>query len=380
MIKDYKYIIVGAGLSGSVIAERIATILKENVLLIEKRNHIGGNCYSEFDKETGIEYHKYGPHIFHTDNKEVWNYINKFTKFTNYHQNTLISYNDKIYQMPINLSTINKFFNIELNPTEAKHFLESKISFNKKDSINNLEDKAISLIGKELYEAFIKGYTIKQWQKDPTELSPDIINRIPVRYNYDNTYFNNATYEGLPIKGYTYLFKNLLKSRKIKVLLETDFIEFRKNNDLSNKIIIYTGPIDLLFDYKFGKLEWRSLKFEKEIYDKQDYQGNAIINYSNKNIPWTRIAEYKHFHRERKEVYNQNKTIIFKEYSITDENNPYYPINNEYNKNLFKLYLEESKKYPNIIINGRLGEYKYYDMDKTIESALNIFNNKIKNI
>jgi UDP-galactopyranose mutase len=376
-LKKTKYLIVGAGFFGAVIAERIANDKNELVVVIDKRDHIGGNSYSKIDDETGIEYHKYGSHIFHTSNEKVWRYINRFCTFNNYRHKVLTTYRNKVYQMPINLDTINSFYGMNLKPFEAKEFLRSEIEKEKIEIPSNFEEKAISLMGRRLYEAFIKGYTIKQWGIDPKLLPSNIITRLPVRYDYNNYYFDDP-WQGIPLEGYGSLFEKILKHKNIKVYLNTDFFTIR--NLLSpNCCIVYTGPIDCFFDYKFGKLGWRTLSFEKEILSVDNFQGTTVMNYAESSIPFTRIHEFKHFHVERR--YTQEKTIIFREYSknLGPMDDPYYPINTERDKKIFEKYYEESKKIKNIIFGGRLGTYKYLDMDKAIESALKTYDEKIKN-
>ena len=370
-----KYLIVGAGFFGSVIAERIANDLGERVLVIDKRKHIGGNCYSEIDQETGIEYHKYGPHIFHTSNEKVWNYINRFTEFNNYKYHVLSSYKNKNYQLPINLETINSFYEINLKPYEVDDFLKKEIEKEKIINPTNFEEKAISTIGRPLYEAFIEGYTKKQWGRDPKTLPSSIFNRLPFRKNYCESYFFDK-WEGIPLNGYKQIFKNLLDSERIDLMLDTDFYTI-KNNIPSSCLIIYSGPIDQFFDYRFGKLEYRTLEFEKEVLNIEDFQGNAVINYPEISIPYTRVHEPKYFHPER--LYTKDKTLIVREYSKLDSGiNPYYPVRTEENKNIVEKYLNERDKCKNVILGGRLGDYQYYDMHNVINSALTIFEEKIK--
>ncbi len=370
--KKYDVIIVGCGFFGSVIAERIATQMNLKVLIIDKRNHIGGNCYSEIHKETNVNYHKYGTHIFHTSNQKVWNYISNFAEFNNYKHQVLTTFKDRVYQMPINLETINSFYNVNLKPFEVKDFLKSEID---KENISseprNFEEKAISLIGRPLYEAFIKGYTLKQWQRHPSKMPESILNRLPFRTNYDETYFLNAKWEGIPIGGYTPIFEKLLDHQNIDIRLNTDFFEIKK--DLPNdKILFYSGPIDKFFDYKHGKLDWRTLHFEKEVVDYNDFQGTSVMNYADENIPFTRIHEPKHLHPEEENTLPN--TLIIKEFSLKDDgSNPYYPISDDRNQKIVLKYRKEVSKVDNLFICGRLGDYKYYDMDKTIEMALETF-------
>ncbi len=371
-----KFLVVGSGFVGSTIAERIASKKKEKVIVLEKRNHFGGNSYSEFDSETGIEFHKYGSHIFHTHHENVWDYINKFCSFNSYHHKVLARHKGKTYIMPINLSTINSFYNIDLKPTEAEKFLKDEITRENIRAPENLEEKAVSLIGRPLYEAFIKGYTMKQWETDPKDLPASIISRLPVRYSNDFSYFDDP-WQGIPLEGYGNMFKKMLDSNNIELKLNTDFFDLIDQIPENCKII-YTGPIDKFFNYKFGVLGWRTLRFDKEILPINDFQGTTVMNYVESEKPMMRIHEFKHFHKER--GYKKGKTLIFTEYSkaATQKDDPYYPINTQADKEMLKKYEAESKKFHNIIFAGRLGTYKYFDMDDAIFHALNVFNNKIK--
>lgn len=371
MISDYNYVIVGAGLFGAVMAERIATQLKQKVLVIDRREHIGGNAYAYIDKETGIEVHKYGSHIFHTSSENVWNYIKKFTEFNEYRHTVYSNYKNQIYSLPINLHTINHFFKKDFSPNEARNIIDKEIEESGIKNPKNFEEKAISLIGKSLYEAFIKGYTKKQWSIDPKDLDPEIIVRLPVRFNYNNNYFFDK-HQGIPKDGYERMFQNILNNKNIDVLLNTDFKKI-KDEINENCKVIYTGPIDELCDYEIGPLPWKSLRFELERKEVEDFQGTSVINYAEENIPYTRIHEFKHYHPEWK---GNNSTIICKEYSVDYQvgENPYYPINNDENKAKYKKYLEIAKqKYPNFTFGGRLGCYRYWDMDKVILNALEFY-------
>ena len=373
-LKGLKYLVVGSGFFGSVIAERIANIKKERVLVVEKRNHIGGNCYSEDHKDTGIHYHKYGTHIFHTPHKHIWNYISQFTEFNGYYHQVLTTFKNKVFQMPINLETINTFYAINLKPYEVKAFLQKEIAKENIKSPRNFEEKAITLIGKPLYEAFIKGYTKKQWQKDPKDIPESVLKRLPFRTNYNESYYFSR-WQGIPFNGYTEIFKKILSNPLIDVKLNLDFFDI-KDQIPKDTTIIYSGPIDQYFDYKYGKLDYRTLRFEEEIMPYEDYQGTSVMNYADEAIPYTRIHEPKHLHPERE--YNRLKTLIIKEYSTFDDgSNPYYPVNDESNQNIFLNYKKEAAKSKNLIISGRLGEYRYYDMHDTIKKALDIFNEKI---
>ncbi len=369
----YDYLIVGAGIFGCTLAERIANDLKAAVLIIDKRSHIGGNCYSELDKETGIETHKYGTHVFHTSSGKAWEYITKFTEFNSYHHQVFANYRNKLYRMPFNLETINSFYGVKLTPSEAKKFMGKEIGREDIGNPKNLEEKAISLVGRPLYEAFIKHYTIKQWAKNPKDLPSNIIERLPVRYDYRNDYFANTRWQGIPIDGYTAMFEKMLKSPRIRIKLNCDYF---KHSFKVNKKVIYTGPIDQYFGYKYGKLEWRTAKLSKKIINLEDYQGTSVINYADPEVKYTRIHEPKHLHPERKQ--NKNKTVIFYETSTYDKDNPHYPINSESNQEKLKKYKKLAFDKENIIIGGRLGDYAYYDIDKAILNALDTYNNRIK--
>ncbi len=371
-----KYVIVGSGFFGSVIAERIANDLNEKVLVLEQRDHIGGNSFSKVDKETGIEVHQYGSHIFHTSSLKVWKYINQFTEFNNYRHKVLALYKNRIYAMPINLKTINDFYGINLSPSEAKEFLTKEATKENILNPSNLEEKAISLIGRPLYEAFIKGYTIKQWGKNVQDLPASIINRLPVNFNFDNWYFDDP-YQGIPLHGYGATFEKILKNPNIEVLLNTDYFQMR---DLLPKdaLVIYSGPIDKFFDYKYGVLGWRTLSFEREVRNLEDFQGTSVMNYSEEQIPFTRIHEFKHYHPERS-VMKSNKTVLFKEFShLAGKNvNPFYPINTIQDREKYALYVQETANCKNVVFGGRLGGYKYLNMDQVIGMALETYE-KIK--
>ncbi len=371
-MSNYKpdILIVGSGFYGTVLAERLANVLNKKVLIIERRKHIGGNCYSETDKKTNIEFHKYGTHIFHTSNQKVWDYINRFTEFNNYRHQVLSNIKNKVYQMPINLETINTFFNKNFSPLEAEKFVNNKTKKFKNYKFKNFEDKAISQIGKELYNAFIKGYTQKQWGKNPKKLPESIFNRLPIRFSYNEDYYQQTQYQGIPKNGYTSIFKNLIKNKNIR-------IKFNQSYKLNYKIkpkylTIYTGPLDSLLNYKFGKLEWRSLKFKYEKKKLKDFQGTAVMNYPELKKKYTRIHEPKHLHPER-EVFKSNASLVIKEFSVLNDKEPYYPINDENNRIKHRKYKLEANKIKNFDFGGRLADYAYYDMDMTISAALKKF-------
>ena len=368
-MQKYDYLIVGAGLFGSVFAYE-ANKKGKKCLVIDKRNHIAGNIYTE--EIEGIQVHKYGAHIFHTSNENVWNYINQFAKFNRYTNSPIARYKDELYNLPFNMNTFNKLWGV-FTPSEAKQKIEQERNNANISQPQNLEEQAISLVGKTIYEKLIKGYTEKQWGQKCTELPSFIIKRLPVRFTYDNNYFND-TYQGIPIGGYTQIVEKLLHG--IDVKLNYDYFEHKNElNNISQKII-FTGPIDKFYDYKFGKLEYRSLKFETEILDTDNYQGNAVVNYTEFEVPYTRIIEHKHFEFDNK----SNKTVITREYpDFASENKEiYYPINNDKNNSLYEKYKILSKNDKNIIFGGRLGQYKYYDMHKVIEEALICAQNELK--
>lgn len=359
---QYDYIVVGSGLFGAVFAQQ-AKEWGKTVLVLEKRNHIGGNCYSYKYEDTGIDVHAYGTHIFHTNDKKTWDYINRFTEFNRYQHRVLTTYKDRVYSMPINLGTINEFYGVNLKPHEVEEFLDGKRG--NTSNPKNLEEKASSLIGWELYEAFIKGYTMKQWGCDPTQLPSSIITRLPVRNSYHDSYFNDY-YQGIPIDGYTPIFERLLEG--IPVEVGVDFCEDRSYWMQRCHKLIYTGPIDRYFDYKFGRLNWRSVRFEIERLNLDDYQGTSVMNYADVEIPYTRIHEPKHLHRERK--MKPDATVIIREYSQVNNDEPYYPVNFETDKTLLSKYQMLQQDETNVIFGGRLAQYKYYDMHQVIASAL----------
>ena len=360
----FEYVVVGAGFAGCTVAERIANVLNKKVLIIEKRNHIGGNAYDYYN-EAGILVHKYGPHIFHTNNKIVWDYLSNFTKWRLY-QHKVLAYIDGMYiPFPINLNTINILYNKSFSPEEFKLFLDN-IKENKSEILNS-RDMVTTKIGEELYEKFFKWYTKKQWGVFPEDLSPEVTARIPVRFNKDDRYFTDK-YQGVPQHGYTKLFENMLSSKNIRILLNTDYKEII--DGIKFEKMIYTGPIDYFFDYKFGKLPYRSIKFEFETLECEYYQSVATVNYPN-DYDFTRITEFKHITGQV-----HLKTTIVKEYP-TSEGEPYYPIPHAENYEIYKLYENEAKKFDNIYFVGRLANYKYYNMDKVVEEALKLFD-KIK--
>lgn len=374
-LSDYKFVVVGSGFFGAVMAERISSVLKEPVVVLERREHLGGNSYSEVDPETGIEYHRYGSHLFHTSNTEVWEWINRFTSFTNYRHRVFTRYAGRTYTMPINLMTLNNFFGVDLKPTEAKAFIAAKAAAEPYPQPANFEEKAISLIGRELYEAFIKGYTAKQWETDPRDLPADIITRLPMRSSFTDFYFADI-YEGLPVDGYAAIFNRIFDDARIKTITNCDFFDVRAQLDPQARII-YTGAIDRYYDYCFGPLSWRTLDFEIERHQVDDFQGASVVNYPETNVPYTRIHEFKHLHPERHNL--DGRTLVMKEFSrfagLNDE--PYYPVNTAQDKAIYDRYAAKAADEPRTIFGGRLGTYRYLDMHQAIGAALKSFDREL---
>ena len=362
MKKHYDYLIIGSGLFAATVANRLKQ-LNKTVLVIEKRNHIGGNIYTE--ELEGINVHKYGAHIFHTGDKEVWDYVNQFAEFNNYINSPIAFNNGVVYNMPFNMNTFSKIWPDVITPEDAlRHINEERQEI--ADEPKNLEEQAISLVGRTIYEKLIRDYTEKQWGRKCTELPSSIIKRLPVRLTYDNNYFDDR-YQGIPIGGYTKMVEKMFGDTEI--LLNADYFSNRDYyNSLADKII-YTGPLDEFFDYKLGELDWRSLKFENKILDEKNHQGCAVVNYTGSEVSYTRIIEHKHF-----EFGEQEKTIITYEYPVNYENGmeKYYTVNDERNNSLAEEYKELASKLPNVIFGGRLAEYKYYDMDDVIKSAMEV--------
>lgn len=356
----YDYLIVGAGLFGAVFAYE-ATKKGKKCLVIDKRDHIAGNIYT---KETeNINVHQYGAHIFHTSDRKIWDYVNSFADFNNYINSPVAVYKDELYNLPFNMNTFSKMWNIK-TPSEAKAIIEKQIEELNITEPQNLEEQALSLVGTDVYEKLIKGYTEKQWGRNCKELPAFIIKRLPLRFTYDNNYFNDR-YQGIPIGGYTKIVEKMLEGSD--VLLDTDYFEFIKDNEGIADNVLFTGMIDEYYDFCYGHLEYRTVRFETEVLDCDNYQGNAVVNYTDREVPYTRIIEHKHF-----EFGKQEKTIISREYSTEWEPGmePYYPVNNERNNDLFEKYKSLADKEEKVIFGGRLGNYKYYDMDKVIIAAL----------
>ncbi len=367
-------VVVGSGFYGLTIAQQAAENLGLRVKVIERRNHIGGNAYSEFDSETGIEVHKYGSHLFHTSNERVWDYVNRFTAFNNYKHVVWAKHNGDLYPMPINLDTINQFFKKDFDSEQAREFIQGQARDDAL-SANNLEERAISLIGEPLYEAFIKGYTEKQWQTDPKLLPADVINRLPMRFTTEHGYFNDK-YEGLPLTGYTNWLENMADHPNIEVLLNQDFFDLK--SELVGQVpIVYTGPIDRYFDYQFGELGWRTLDFESEVLDTGNFQSTSVVNYSDLDTSFTRIHEFRHLHPERE--YQNETTYISREYSrfASRDDEPYYPVNTDGDRTKLNQYRALMNNEDNVWFGGRLGSYQYLDMHMAIASALTVFDNQI---
>jgi UDP-galactopyranose mutase len=373
-------VVVGSGFFGLTIAERAATELGLKVVVLDRRHHIGGNAYSENEAQTGIEVHRYGAHLFHTSNERVWEYVNRFTQFTNYQHKVYTSHNGEVYQMPINLGTINQFFRSSMGPGEARALIQEQAGELAGTDPANLNDKGIQLIGRPLYEAFIKHYTGKQWQTDPKDLPASIISRLPVRYNYDNRYFND-TYEGLPVDGYTAWIERMADHPNIEVVLNTDFFddgEYGRKAVIGQVPVIYTGAVDRYFDYAEGDLSWRTIDLEQEVLPIEDFQGCAVMNYPDEAQKYTRIHEFRHFHPERD--YTKDATVIMREFSRFAEkgDEPYYPVNTADDRNKLIAYRDLARGEKSVLFGGRLGTYKYLDMHMAIGSALSMYDNKIK--
>ncbi len=368
-------LIVGAGFYGATLAERLANGRGKRVVVIDRRAHVGGNAYSERDPETGIEIHKYGAHLFHTPNEAVWTYLRRFTAFTDYRHRVFTTHRDQVYAMPINLGTICQFFGRRLSPDDARALIAGQAAELGGRAPRNLEEKAISLIGRPLYEAFIRGYTAKQWQTDPRDLPDHIITRLPVRYTFDNRYFSDA-FEGLPVDGYTAIFERMLDHPLIDVRLGVDFFDL-KPQLRADLPLVYTGPIDRYFDYAEGELGWRTIDFEQETLPTGDFQGASVMNYADEATPFTRILEFRHFNPERD--YPKDRTIITREYSRSARrgDEPYYPIDTAADKATYLRYKARAAEETNVHFGGRLGSYRYWDMHQAIGAALKAFEREL---
>ncbi len=374
-------LVVGSGFFGLTLAERAAQAGRK-VVVIERRGHIGGNAFSENEPSTGIEVHRYGAHLFHTSNATVWEYANKFTAFTNYTHRVYANHKGVVYPLPINLGTINQFFQAAYTPDEARRLIQEQAGECDPKQARNLEERGIGLIGRPLYEAFIRGYTAKQWRTSPLELPAEVMSRLPVRYTYDNRYFDDI-WEGLPVDGYTAWLQRMADHPNIEVRLMTDF--FDDSQPLNRKAavgqvqVVYTGPLDRYFDYEAGELNWRTLDFEEEVLAVGDFQGTSVMNYADAAIPYTRIHEFKHFHPERADRYPRDRTVIMREYArfATHDDEPYYPVNTPGDRKRVLAYRELAKSENDVHFGGRLGTYQYLDMHVAIGSALNMWNNNL---
>ncbi|MGB6454102.1 MAG: UDP-galactopyranose mutase [Streptosporangiaceae bacterium] len=370
-------VVVGSGFFGLTVAERCAADLGLRVLVLERRAHLGGNAYSEAEPQTGIEVHRYGAHLFHTSNARVWQYVNRFTAFTGYQHRVFSVYKGRVYPLPINLGTICEYFGAVMSPDEARALIAGQAAEVPPGTAATLEQKAISLIGRPLYEAFIRGYTAKQWQTDPADLPPEIITRLPVRYTYDNRYFSD-TFEGLPVDGYTAWLERMADHSRIEVRVNTEFADLR--SELAGQVpVVYTGPLDAYFDYGAGDLGWRTLDFELEVLPTADFQGTPVMNYADEDVPYTRIHEFRHFHPERN-WYPADSTVIMREYSrfAVRGDEPYYPINTAADRERVRVYRELADRESGVLFGGRLGTYQYLDMHMAIASALGMYDNRLR--
>ena len=366
-------VVVGSGLFGLTVAERVASELGRPVLVLERRDHIGGNAWSEREPTTGIEVHRYGAHLFHTSNERVWEYVNRFTAFTGYQHRVFTVHKDRVYPMPINLATICEYFGRHLTPQQARDLVREQAAEVPASGAANLEEKAVSLIGRPLYEAFVRGYTAKQWQTDPRELGADVISRLPVRYTFDNRYFAD-TYEGLPVDGYAAFLTRMADHPLIDVRTGVDFFDVRQELP-AGVPVVYTGALDRYFGYCEGPLAWRTLDFEQEVLPVADFQGTPVMNYADEDVPWTRIHEFRHFHPERE--HPTDRTVVVREYSrgAGPDDEPYYPVNAAGDRQRLERYRALASREPGVLFGGRLGTYKYLDMHMAIASALGVVEN-----
>ncbi|MDO4258835.1 MAG: UDP-galactopyranose mutase [Actinomycetaceae bacterium] len=377
---NYDLVVVGSGLFGLTVAQQAASRWGLKVAVIDRRSHVGGNAYSEIDPATGIEVHKYGAHLFHTSNERVWQYVNQFTSFTNYVHKVWTTVGGVVYPMPVNLGTINQFFGAAMSPDEARALIAEQAAEVAGSDVTDFESKGISLVGRPLFEAFFKNYTAKQWQTDPKDLPASIISRLPVRYTYDNRYFND-TYEGLPTDGYAAWLERMVDDERIDVILESDFFDpanpLAKATVTGQVPVVYTGPVDRYFDYSAGDLSWRTVDFESEVLETGDFQGCPVMNYGDLDVPYTRIIEFRHFHPERD--YQTDRTIIFREFSRFAEHGdePYYPVNTAQDRERLDAYRELMASEQQVFFGGRLGTYKYLDMHMAIASALTMVDNDL---
>jgi len=385
-MRSAELLVVGAGFFGLTVAERVASELGRKVVVLDRRPHIGGNAFSFVEPTTGIEVHQYGSHLFHTSNDAIWEYVSRFTDFTNYQHRVFTKHRNEIFSMPINLATINQFFRTALTPAEARaavlRQVEDSLGAEVEPGGESLESRAIALIGRPLYEAFIRGYTQKQWQTPPAQLPADILSRLPVRYSYDSRYFSD-THQGLPVDGYTAWLERMAENPLIDVRLDTDYFDesqpYSRGNTHGKIPTVYTGALDRYFDYSEGRLGWRTLDFEQEILEMADFQGTPVMNYADLDEPFTRIHEFKHFHPERT-TQASHKTVIMKEYSrfAEDTDEPYYPINTAADREMLLKYRLREKTEQNVFFGGRLGTYQYLDMHAAIGAALALYRNTLK--
>jgi len=372
-------VVVGAGLFGLTVAERMAN-LGRRVVVMEKREHIGGNAYSSPDPVTGIEVHRYGSHLFHTSNERVWDYVRRFTDFTDYRHRVYTNHRGEVYPMPINLGTINQFFRAAYSPEQAREVIREQASELEGCEPTNLDEKGVSLVGRPLYEAFVRGYTAKQWQTDPRDLPASVIARLPVRYTYENRYFSDL-YEGLPSQGYAAWFERMVDHPRIEVHQGVDFLDEGEPLSRSRLVgqvpVVYTGPVDKYFGFAAGELSWRTLDFELEVLDVGDFQGTSVMNYADEDVPFTRIHEFRHFHPER--AYPRDRTVIAREYSrfATRDDEPYYPVATKTDMERLGTYRELVRDEPMVHFGGRLGTYQYLDMHMAIASALMAVDNEL---
>lgn len=377
----FDLIVVGSGFFGLTVAQQCAEWWGLRVAVVERRSHIGGNAYSEIDPDTGIEIHRYGAHLFHTSNKRVWDYVNRFTDFTGYVHRVWTTVDGVVYPMPVNLGTINQFFSAAYSPDEARALIAEQASEVAGEDVTDFESKGVSLVGRPLFDAFFKNYTAKQWQTDPRDLPASVISRLPVRYTYDSRYFNDA-YEGLPVDGYTAWLRRMADDERIEVFLDTDFFDTNQplNRDavVGRVPVVYTGPIDRYFDFSEGDLSWRTVDFEKEVVPTGDFQGCSVMNYGDLSVDYTRIIEFRHFHPERD--YQKERSVIFREYSrfAGRDDEPYYPVNTADDRRKLLAYRALAAAQPDVYFGGRLGHYQYLDMDMAIASALTLVSNALE--
>ena len=375
-LEGLKFIVAGGGFYGSVMAERIASDMGERVVVVEKRTHVGGNSYSEKDPETGIERHKYGSHIFHTGNAKVWEYVNRFCRFNGYRHRVAAAYKGRLYPWPIDLDTINGFYGTNMSAAEAERFLRAEGAVGDIPAPRNLEEQAVSMMGRRLYEVFVEGYTSKQWDRHPADLPPDAIKRLPVRFSRSAGYFSDK-WQGVPEEGYGELFRNMLSHPKIQVYPGTDFFEIRELIPASCRII-YTGPVDEYFGYMFGRLGWRSLVFEEQVIAAENFQGMAVVNYPEISVPFTRIHEFRHLHAGTPAP--AGKTLIAREYPADRAagREPLYPVNAAADKEIYARYSVRGRLESGTIFGGRLGGYRYLDMDQAVAEALETYELRIR--